>query len=190
MRRIIFIAISVLFLTGFFSCEKGDGMADYGYAYIYMPQATGSGGLNNNYAVPSGDGVNTYNFKIDTDKKELQILLGVLRSGDLSNAAYSVDIIARTDTTNQIISNGLVENGMVFPSNLYSLPQKAEVDANQSGTSFYMTVPTEALKNESYKGMKLVMTVGLANPSRFELSATNTNAVVILDVDAIREFLP
>ena len=190
MKRIMLITISVLFLAGFSACDKGDGMDDYGFAYIYMPQATVNGGLNNNYYVPSGEGIYTYNFKIDNTKKELQILLGVLRSGDLPNAAYSVEIIARTDTTNQIISNGWIENGMIFPSGLYSLPQKVEVATSKNGESFYMTIPVEALKGNSYTDKKLVLTVGLANPSRFELSGTNTNTVVILDVNAIRAFLP
>jgi len=97
--------------------------------------------------------------------------------------------MARTDTTAQIISEGLVENGIVFPSNLYSLPQKVEVAANKSGESFYMTVPLEALKDDRYTDKKLVLTVGLANPSRFELSTANTSTVVILDVNAIREHL-
>jgi len=190
MKRIVLITVTVLFLAGFSACEKNDGMDDFGFACIYMPQATVSGGLNNNYYVPSGEGIYTYNFKIDNTKKELQILLGVLRSGDLPNAAYSVEIVARTDTTNQIISGGLIENGMVFPSGFYSLPQKVDVTADKNGESFYMTIPTEALKGDSYTDKKLVLTVGLANPSHFELSATNTNTVVILDVNAIRAFLP
>jgi hypothetical protein len=40
MRKIIFIAASILFLTGFYACDKGDSSANYGFAYIYMPQAT------------------------------------------------------------------------------------------------------------------------------------------------------
>ena len=190
MKKIVFLAVSVLFFVGFFACDKGDGMDDYGFAFIYMPQATVSGGLDNNYYVPSGDGVYTYNFKIDAGKKELQILLGVLRSGDLPNAAYSVEIVARMDTTNQIIAEGWVEGGMVFPSTMYSLPQKVEVAANRKGESFYMTIPVEALKEDSYTDKKLVLTVGLAHPSRFELSATNTSTVVVLDVNAIRGYLP
>lgn len=187
IRKIGVIALGFLFFFGFFSCEKGAGMDDYGLAYIYMPQATVSGGLNNNYYVPSGEGIYTYNFKIDADKDEFQILLGVLRSGKLSNAAYSVDIVARLDTTLQILSEGLVENGMLFPENMYSLPPKVSVAANKNSESFYMTVPLSALLNDNaYTDKKLVMTVGLANPSHFELSATNTSVVVILDVNAVR----
>jgi len=190
MRKIAYIIVGFIFLTGFFACEKGAGTDDYGFAYIYMPQATVSGGLNNNYNVPSGEGIYTYNFKVDSVKRELQILLGVLRSGNLPNAAFTVDIVAGIDTTNQIISNGLVVNGMIFPSGLYSLPQNVAVPGNQNGASFYMTVPADELKKDSYTDKKLVLTVGLANPSRFQLSATNTNTVVILDVNAIRAYLP
>jgi hypothetical protein len=188
-NRIISIGIGLLLFLGYIACEKGDGFDDYGFAYIYMPQATISGGLDNNYYVPSGDGPYTYNFKIDNDRKELQITLGVLRSGDLPNEEFSVDIIARTDTSNQIVSAGLVENGVVFPQNLYSLPSKINVPGNKSGESFYMTVPTEALKSDAYTDKKLVLAVAIANPTRFELSATNTNTIIVLDVNAIREYL-
>jgi len=190
INKIAFLTAISLFLAGFYACDKGDGEANYGFAYIYMPQATVNGGLDNNYNVPSGEGAYTYNFKVDSVNNELQIMLGVLRSGNLPNEAYSVDIVARTDTTNQIISDSLVENGVTFPSSMYSLPQTVNVASNESGTSFYMIVPTEALKDDSYTDKKLVLTVGLANPSKFELSATNTSTVVILDVDAIRAFLP
>ena len=190
IKKIIFLAATVLFLAGFYACDKGAGTDNYGFAYIYMPQATGSGGLDNNYYVPSGEGAYTYNFKVDSVNNELQIMLGVLRSGDVPNAAYSVDIIVRTDTTGQIISDGLVDNGIIFPSSMYSLPQKVDVAANENGAGFYMTIPAEALKNDAYTDKSLVLTVGLANPSRFELSSTNTNTVIILDVNAIRAFLP
>jgi len=190
MKKSIYIIVGILFLTGFYACDKSAGAADYGFAYIYMPQATVDGGLDNNYAVPSGSGVYTYNFRIDSANRQLQIMLGVLRSGDVPNAAFSVDIIVRTDTTNQIISNGLVGKGMVFPSTLYSLPQKVNVAANQNSAGFYMTVPADALKDAVYTDKKLVLVVGLANPSKFELSATNTSTVVILDVNAIRTYLP
>jgi hypothetical protein len=188
-NTIILIGTILLFSIGYISCEKGEGLDDYGLAYIYMPQATVSGGLDNNYYVPSGDGLYTYNFKIDESKKELQILLGVLRSGDLPNAEYSVDIVARLDTTNQMLSNGLVENGIVFPQNEYSLPQTVKVPGNKNGESFYLTVPADVLKKDAYTDKNLVLTVAIANPSKFELSAVNTNTVVIVNVNAIREYI-
>jgi len=200
MRKIVYIIVGFVFLLGLFACEKGAGSADYGFAYIYMPQATVSGGLNNNYYVPSGDGVYTYNFKIDSVNNNLLILLGVLRSGDLPNKAYSVSVVAQTDTTKSILYDGLIENGMLFPSWMYSLPARVDVPGDKSGASFYMTVPIEELKDNVYTDKKLVLTVGIdylennieinTMPLEYELSATNTSTVVILDVDAIRAFLP
>jgi hypothetical protein len=173
-----------LVILGFDSCEKGEGFDDYGFACIYMPQATVSGGLNNNYNVPSGEGPYTYNFKVEGN--QLKILLGVLRSGHLPNKSFSVDIIARTDTTRQIVSENGVDNGMVFPSTLYSLPQTVTVPDNKNSESFYLTVPADALKDDAYTDKRLVLTVAIANPTQFQLSDVHTNTVVILDVNAIR----
>ena len=187
MKRTVFIVIIALIALGLSSCEKGEGFDDYGFACIYMPQATVSGGLNNNYNVPSGEGPYTYNFKVEGN--QLKILLGVLRSGDLLNKGFSVDIIARIDTSQQIIAQNLVTNGMVFPQGLYSLPEKVTVPDNKNNESFYMTVPVDALKNDAYTDKQLVLTVAVANPTQFELSKVNTNTVVIVDVNAIREHI-
>ena len=85
----------VLFLAsvcmmGFAACD-GDGDADYGFGKIYMPQAMQSGGLNNSYAVPSGDGEYTYNFRVTAGY--VKAVLGVTRSGKLSDArGFSVSV--------------------------------------------------------------------------------------------------
>ena len=189
MKRIIYAIFLAIFSMVSTSCEEGDGFKEYGLAKIYMPQATVSGGLNNDYFVPSGEGEYTYNFKVDKTKKELQIILGVLRSGTLSNEAYSVDIISRIDTTNQILSEGLIPDGILFPANAYSLPAKVSVPNNKSGESFYMIVSIDELNKSIYTDKKLVLTVAITNPTKFELSEENTNTVVILDVNAIREYI-
>jgi hypothetical protein len=185
-NKLFFIVTIILYSFGFLSCDEGEGFDDYGFGYIYMPQATVTGGLNNNYYVPAGEGAYTYNFKIDVSKKELQIILGVLRAGVIPNAEYSVDIIARADTTNQILAEGLVADGIAFPESLYSLPSKVTVPKSKSGESFYMTVPTDALKSATYTGKKLVLAVAVRNPSHFELASENTSTIVILDVNTIR----
>jgi hypothetical protein len=181
------ITIIALISLGFYSCEKGEGFDDYGFAYIYMPQATVSGGLDNNYYVPSGEGAYTYNFKVEGN--QLKILLGVLRSGDLPNKEFSVDVIARMDTTLQIVAEQWAEDGMAFPQGLYDFPQKVTVPDNKNGESFYLTVPIDALKADTYTDKRLVLTVAIANPTRFELSDSHTNTVVVLDVNAIREHI-
>jgi hypothetical protein len=184
--KIFYIIAALFFAIGFVACNDGDGDADYGFGYIYMPQATISGGLNNNYYVPSGSGEYTYNFKVDLTTNKVKVILGVLRSGDIGNSAYSVDIVSRTDTTNQIIASGTISNALILPASLYSLPNSVSVSGSESGTSFYMEIPIDALKMDQYTDKNLVMTVGLANPTAFQLSPKNTSTVVIINVNSLR----
>ncbi|MFT4222107.1 hypothetical protein [Dysgonomonas sp.] len=184
--KIFYIIAALFFAIGFVACNDGDGDADYGFGYIYMPQATISGGLNNNYYVPSGSGEYTYNFKVDLTTNKVKVILGVLRSGDIGNSAYSVDIVSRTDTTNQIIVSGAISNALILPASLYSLPNSVSVSGSESGTSFYMEIPIDALKMDQYTDKNLVMTVGLANPTAFQLSPKNTSTVVIINVNSLR----
>lgn len=187
MKTKIFYMVTAIFLAiGFIACNNGDGDADYGFGYIYMPQATVSGGLNNNYYVPSGAGEYTYNFKVDLTTNKVKVILGVLRSGDIGNSPYTVDIISRTDTTNQIISSGAISNALILPTSLYTLPNSVSVSGSESGTSFYMEIPIDALKMSQYTDKNLVLTVGLTNPTAFQLSPKNTSTVVIINVNSLR----
>ena len=188
-RKIYILAVTVLLSLGFTACEKGEGEDDYGFAYLYMPQATVSGGLNNNYPVPSGEGEYTYNFKVDPNGQNLNIMLGVLRSGKLSNSAYTVDIISRADTTAQIVASGVIENAVVMPESFYNIPEKVNVPGNKNGETFYMSVPLSGLKQATYTGKKLVTTVAITNPSKYELNTQKSSTVVIIDVDDILDII-
>lgn len=173
----------LLVLSMLTSCQKGDGDEDYGFAYVYMPQAMIAGGLDNKYNVPSGSGESSYNFKVHDGK--LNVILGVLRSGKLSDKAYSVDIKA-FETSSEILS---AVDGIAMPASIYSLPPTITVPADKSGESFFLSVDEAALKSEAYNGKKLVLTIEISNPSNFELSDTGTSVVVIIDVDSVRAFL-
>jgi hypothetical protein len=186
MNKIWIAFLLLLGTAGFSACSKGDGTADYGFTYIYMPQATVSGGLNNNYAVPSGEGEYTYNFKIENGK--LEIFLGILRAGDMKGKSFTVDVTARPDTVQQIVASGSIEHAFAFPNDLYSIPSQVSVKNGESSAAFYMTVPISDLQEASYTGKKLVAAISIANPSRYELSDTNTTTIVVLDVDAIRKY--
>ena len=131
VKTLFFFLIGLLLA----SCEGNDADEDYGYAYLYMPQATTSGGLNADYQVPSGGGENTYNFNYDAASQRLDIVLGVIRSGKVPAKAYSVDIISRTDTTAYISEQGLIENGIVLPEGLYELPETVSVEAGESSAA-------------------------------------------------------
>ena len=184
--KILYIVTTLFLAIGFIACNDGEGEADYGFGYIYMPQATISGGLNNNYYVPSGSGEFTNNFKVDPAANKVKIILGVLRSGDIGNSAYSVDVVSRTDTTNQIIASGAISNALMLPESIYSMPNTISVSGSESGTSFYLEIPIDALKMDQYTDKNLVLTVGLANPTAFQLSPKNTSTVVIINVNALR----
>jgi hypothetical protein len=178
---------TLLFAVVFVSCEDGDADADYGFALLYMPQATSSGGLDNNYYVPSGEGEYTYNFKIKDGK--VDIFLGVLRAGQLPNSPYQVDIISRADTTTQIVQSGIIENSVVMAESHYTLPSMVSVPGDKNGKTFYMTVPVEVLKRAEYTGKKLVMTVAITNPSKYGLNTRKTNTVVIIDRNALLDII-
>ena len=180
IKIVLLILLAFSILTG---CQEGDGDDDYGFAYIYMPQAMVAGGLENNYNVPSGGGESAYNFKVNDGK--LNIILGVLRSGKLSDKAFSVDINAFVPSSGVLSAVG----GIALPSTIYSLPQILNVPSDKSGESFLLSVDAAALKSEVYDGKKLVLVVEISNPSNFELSETGTSVVVIIDVDRVRAFL-
>lgn len=178
---------TLLFAIVFISCEDGDGDADYGFTMLYMPQATASGGLDNNYYVPSGEGEYTYNFKVNGGN--VDIILGVLRAGKVSDSPYQVDIISRADTTTQIVQSGIIENAVVMTESLYTLPGSVSVPGNKSGETFYMSVPIEVLKRPEHAGKKLVMTVAITNPSKYQLNTRKTSTVVIIDTDALLDII-
>lgn len=89
MRKILFAIFSVCVLA-LTSCAEGDGDKDYGLMKIYMPQAMAGGGIGNIYNVPSGGGEYTYNFEADGDN--INVFLGVMRSGKAAGEAFTVDI--------------------------------------------------------------------------------------------------
>jgi len=157
------------------SCQKGDGDADYGNQYIYMPQATVSGGIDNYYYVPTGQ-ENTANYSIKDG--QVNVFLGVLRSGKTAiNSAYSVTVL----TDEQLSSKAASALGaQMLSSSAYTLPSKADVKDGETGTAFTLSVQQSALKSGKY-----VVAVRIDNPTRYELSKNNTSVVVVIDSDAL-----
>lgn len=183
-RNIKSILLTALCMVALCGCQKGDGDAEYGNAYVYMPQATLSAGIDNYYRVPSGDGEYTYNFKV-TDSK-VDVLLGVTRSGKLANENFSVDVqILDTQTADAVTQLGA--SAMVMPASIYTRPSTVSIDSYES--SFALSIDKAALKSAAYDGKTLVVCVGIANPTRYELAKTGTSVTVIVDVDALGAFI-
>ncbi len=165
--------------------EEGDGDADYGFGKVYMPQAVSTGGLNNSYAVPSGGGDYTYNFRVENGT--VRIILGVIRSGKLSDKkGYTVDVYTSAEDTAAAVS---AFGGEAMPEGLYSLPSTVVVPDGKTGGTFYLDIPVLAISRSEYAGKKLVLSVGIRNPSAYELSDAATKTAVIVNVDALKALL-
>lgn len=179
-HRIISIiaALSTLLAV---SCEKGDGDVDYGNSYIYIPQATANGGINNYYNVPSGGGENTYNFKANGEN--VDVFLGVLLSGKAEGKGFSVSIVESSDQSSEA-ANAL--GASVLPSSAYSLPTTVTVESGKNSASFALSLSKSFVQSES--GI-YVLALGLANPSAYELSSKSTSVVVVIDTEALKKLI-
>ena len=177
MRKFLFAILSVCALA-LTSCAEGDGDLDYGLMKIYIPQAMAGGGINNIYNVPSGGGEDTVNFEADGDN--INVFLGVLRSGKAAGEAFTVDIQVSDE---QSAAQAAALGAEAMPASVYSLPSSVKVEAGQNSAKFNLTLSRQALSSQA--GKKLALCVGLANPSKYELSENGTVVTVLVDVDAL-----
>jgi len=175
-------------LTGvYLSCKKDDSKLDYGYSKIYMPQAIfKSGGVNNNYPVPSGTDSSTYNYEVDTKANRLNVILGASLSGP-GTGAFSVDVKADNDTIQKLFTTKVLDTALykLMPAAMYTLPTNLTVDANVKSATFFLSIDIGQLKLDQYAGKYLVLAVKLANPSKYELNASLSSTIVIIDVNAL-----
>ncbi len=178
MKKIILSAIISLSVLVTFSCQKGDGEADYGNSFIYMPQSMVSGGINNYYNVPSGGAENTRNFKVS--EENVDIFLGVMLSGKKAGEGFSVNIVEDSEAS---ASAATSLGATVLPLSECSFPSSVEVEAGKNTKTFYLSIPkTFVDKNEGI----YVLALRLDSPSAYELSSKGTMVVVVIDTDAIK----
>ncbi|MEI6754501.1 MAG: hypothetical protein WCK78_15215 [Paludibacter sp.] len=183
-RIAAFFAVIFLLAASIFTGCDNTNNSSYGNNYIYMPQATVSGGVNLNYPVPSGYSTATYNFKIDSVNHIVNVNLGVLASGENAKMGYSVDVSVNNDTTNQIISGGTIANAVLLPSTIYTLPSSVTVPVGQYYTSFYLSINSTELKKMT--GKIALLTVQLSNPTNYQLNTLLNKTVVVIDVNALK----
>lgn len=157
----VLLAASALLML---SCTKGDGDADYGNTFIYIPQAMADGGLTSDYPVPSGGGQDTYNFR--ADEEGIHIMLGILRSGKEAGKAFSVSVKATSSD---------------FPS--YTLPDRVFVDEGHTSATFYLDLPRSVL--EDFASQTPSVTVAISDPTNYALSERASSVRVVVDIDAL-----
>jgi hypothetical protein len=178
MRKIIFSLMSVICLFALSSCAKGDGDKDYGVEKVYIPQAMADGGITNVYNVPSGEGEYTYNFAIK--EETVEVFLGVLRSGKQAGQAFSVDVVVNDETS---AAQAAKLGAEVMNAGMYTLPEKVSVAAGTNSKTFNLSLNKAALKEQA--GKKLVLCVGLANCTAYEISEKAAEVTVLVNVDAL-----
>ncbi|HEV2481593.1 MAG TPA: DUF1735 domain-containing protein [Puia sp.] len=186
IKHFFLCCITLIILAG---CEKEASSLDYGTPLIYMPQSTQSSS-NIVYNVPSGFDSATYNYVIDSPDNKLNIVLGVLRTGKVANNAFSVAILTNPDTVTAAIAGGsLVGNPdptdsiVLLPSAAYSLPATVSVPSGSNQATFYLSVDLTQLK--ALGGKKAALAVYLDKPSTYQLSTTNAETIVLIDVNAL-----
>ena len=178
MRKIIFSVISVICLFALASCAKGDGDKDYGVEKVYIPQSMTDGGITNVYKVPSGEGEYTYNFAIENETVE--VFLGVMRSGKQSGQAFTVEVVVNDEASAAMAAKHGAE---VMGADLYTLPESVSVDAGSNSKTFHLSLNKAALKEKADK--KLVLCVGIANCTAYEISEKAAEVTVLVDVNAL-----
>ena len=184
---------TILLTIGTASCNKDDSKIEYGYAKIYMPQATYSNAANTcDYPVPSySDGNESLmgnavaNYIVDStpgkDKELIHIILGVTRSGLEAFKSYSVDIIADNDTVQKVLEKNLFANAVLPEKNTYSLPSQVHVPDGKNSSAFYLTLDKAELSSDiKYAGKKLILAIKIQNSTRYEINPSLAMVMVII----------
>lgn len=162
------------------SCEEDDNNKEWGYAKIYMPQASIlNGGLsNNNYPVPLNNNASTKNYKLDEANKILHVYLGVYRSGLEKLESYSVQVaVDNAATAAYVVGNS---NRTILPSDAYTLPETVTVPNGEREITFYLTVDLSKL-GADFSSKSIVLVVGISNPNKYELNESLSKTTVIIN---------
>ncbi|MBK0384138.1 DUF1735 domain-containing protein [Pedobacter sp. SD-b] len=192
MMKIRFNLLGSLFilivLAAFTSCEKSISEEKIGIEKVYIPESISVNTTDNNYSVPSkvNDKVvygPAQNFLDDDANNKVLVYLGVSKSGKETTESFSVDLMSRPDTINQLITT----NGATFlqlPETAYTLPASVTLASGEATTSFNLVIDKPMLK--TYAGKKVAVCVALSNPTRYMLNSRASKVIIIIDVDALK----
>jgi hypothetical protein len=184
IKTLILLSITCVITV---SCSKDDSKKEYGFSKIFMPQAViNSGGVDNNYIIPSGTDSSTYNYYVDTKTNKLSVILGASLAGP-STDAYSVDIQVNNDTIQKMFTNKVLDTALykLLPSSMYTLANKLNVAQGARSGTFTLDIDISQLKSIIYTGKYLVLAVKLANPTKYLLNDAISTTIVVLNVNAL-----
>lgn len=173
-----------LFSVIFTGCQKGDGDKEYGYPYVMMPQSQRIEGY---YYVPGGSEEFTRNYIVTADK--VSVCLGVLRSGNVEDEAFSVEVITTETPVGDFIYDGTIPGSEPMPESLYALPSRVDVADGSNAVEFYLELDRAELDKIEYAGRTFLLSVELANPTRYKLAREAFRTMVVVDVDELMKGL-
>ena len=171
------ILLIIMFLL--FSCGDDDSKKEWGNALIYMPQAAlRDGGITNVYPVPFVTNPTSTNHKVEADKNLLHVYLSVYRSGLQPLESFSVQIAV--DAAATVTAAASTTNGIAMPDGAYTLPAQITVPKGEREAIFYLTVDMNKL-DEDFSSNRIVLVVGISNPSKYELNEKLCKTTVVID---------
>ena len=188
IHKILFVALAAALC----SCRPDDANKDYGFAKVYIPQATVTG-LDNSYPIPLGPFYqnSVYTCVYDPATGKLKIALGVIRSAYLSQQeAFRVNLdVCQEQTLRKLAEyEGKGIAAQALSSEICSIPSTIEVEAGTNGGTCYVEVDMKALalQRESLltaDGYKLlVLGLEISHPTSYELADNYTSVVIVLDL--------
>ena len=191
LHKILLISLS-LALT---ACGKEDATKDYGFARVYIPQATVTG-IDNSYPIPLGPFYrnSVYSCSYDAASGSLEIVLGVIRSGYFAHQqAYSVTLGVSEALTSAKVT-ALETAGTpaaALPAELCTIPAGLSVPEGESGATCHVGVDLKALAarratfyaDGQYKKLVLGLEISrLEGPDGYTLADRNTSVALVLDL--------
>lgn len=184
MKKTIIMLFKAAFITAAavilsVSCsDKGKTTEELGEQLIYMPQASMyNGGITNEYPVPL-EGISVPNYTI-SDEGQLQIVLGVYRSGEAKLEAYDVSVSYDAAATAAAVTS-IGASAVAIPEGVFSFPDKVSVKDGERSATFYLTVDMAAIRTDhpDYYDKQIVCAVSISNPSKYKLNESLSTTVV------------
>lgn len=147
---------------------------------ISIPQASAfEGDVPNQYPIPLTGSPGAY--QLDSEKGILKIFLNVQRDGIIPLQGFSVSVVSDTDHSNDVVSN--LSRTAILPADTYTLPTEVTAENGELETDFSLDVDVAKLVQDypDLSTSKLIVTVALKDPSKYELDSENSRVVIVIN---------
>lgn len=164
--------ILCLFSAMFYACEEEVTEIKVTQPPLNVSMRWGGSQLN----IPE-EGV----FSADPDQTKFTLSLGVALS-TVTLDSFEVEVAVDTDTIEELISAGKIENAIPLPNSSYSLPTKVKVQGNTISAPLNLVLDFDVL-NEN-PGKNLAVAVRLIEASSHSISPSESTLILVIDADA------